>query len=659
MPTPVHGGHYSEPRVAKRLVKGLIDFMSAQGNILAVGTIDGVYIYDIKNKAEINYFSYPYSVSDIDLIQNGQYLLINFYTTYFNEDGIERIKTQGLSLRDIKTGDLLWEFVAPGKINDLELSPDGKMIAISCVNYDHINRIHFLDVKTGHEDVSKRIETGEYGWINYAPDDNQLIFSGQKIMVINSKTYEVIGENPNGLPHSRESFLSSDGNYLVLVTRESIDYLPKFTTWVYRKNQEGNYLFYYSFLSKQGLGTEILGFIPESNHFVVKQYDNNEVSIRKIYDLDDNGKALGTIDTRCDSYELFHKLPNDEIGLVCVADGELMIHYATQDSIDIIAKGFINPDEMFYLEDGAVLASTSWLDSNLYLWDINSGDLINRIDLNRELGDLKTSWSDWSVSQNGRILAAQNRAQGSNHEMGFWDLDTGELITTKLYSPPPAGDIVFSPYDETVFFADSGYQLISANIENDEITTLYTNYQCKFSYSGLVLSKINNDIIYAGLRCDDQSIVSAINMKEKTTTDYIIPASYLTRFVVSKDESLLVASYFNGHDFDLGLIALDLIKNEMIFNIELRDQAQAIAISPDNQLVAVGFDYQSSINRSQPGNPKTTTLFDATNGREIVSFGTEKSSRGNVSSLLFTPDGEIIVTKTSFIDFWDVSLLLK
>lgn len=641
-PTPVYGGYSFDPHIVKRITKGREFGIAAQRDVLAVLTHFGVYVYDVKEKKEINFLPVSYNVSGIDLFfdQGNYYVLIGFYTTHKTEDGQERIQKQGLLLWNAITGKQVWEFEAPGKIINWTISPDKKTLAISCLNYDYVRRLHFINISTGIEQKNKRMEVPQNGYITYTPDGGHLIFFSDEIITFEANTREIVAKSPSGQKDIGKTFLSPDGGYLLLSLSE--------TTKVYRKNQDGNFVFRFSLP-----GGRQIGFLSDANQIAVVR---GSTTI-PIYDLDLNGQKIGELETSCEYRETFFQLSDGAIGLACTEKDEIIVQTLGQGEKSVIAKGFVIFQHAAVLSNDGTVLATRGLSGNesVYLWDITSGDLIRRIDAPYPAYEVFS----FSISPSNKTLAtyAYNGAS-----LSFWDISSGEIIATSPIRPE-ANSLFFSSTDDNIFFVTENNELVAGNILTNETRTIYKNGRFTIPDDEQDLFRLDERkfIFSERVSSDGKSVVlSILSIAENGVSEITIPAKNVNyRAVsVSKDNRILAVSYFTGEKYRFGLIVFDLDNLTEICHIELKSQAQSVSIDPNNKWVAVGFHYSDISRADRRSDPKTTSIFDIRTGQELVSFGLE-NNRFPAYEVLFTADGQNLIVSSLTIDIWDIDSLMK
>ncbi len=138
--------------------------------------------------------------------------------------------------------------------------------------------------------------------------------------------------------------------------------------------------------------------------------------------------------------------------------------------------------------DGRTLASGSYDDHTIKLWDVKTGVLKTSL----------TGHSSWIISvafsPDGRTLASGS----SDYTIKLWDVETGELQTTLTEHSNTIEAVAFSPDGQTLASGSSDYTIKLWDVETGELQTTLTGhlgkvYSVAFSPDGRTLASGSYD----------------------------------------------------------------------------------------------------------------------------------------------------------------------
>ena len=679
-----------------RLGKGITEDMaySPNGDLIAVGTSTGAWLYDAHTGAEVALLSAGF-VGSVSFSSDGKTLatsgsgygadLVRFWDVSTRTEKpwqgsapsgrIVGFGRNGTILVTKESGDddvNLWEVAAQTRkirkvwnVRTVSLSPDGEILAI--IYSRGRGTIELMDVDTGEPIATITGYTGPIFSLSFSPDSRTLAAGNDYDTVylwdVAAQTVKATLKGPTDTVDLTSISFSPDGSTLAsggadgtvrvweLATGEQIASLTGYIGWYNRVSfgRDGKTL------ASLGLedGTVIMWDVDTAiPKFSISGYDTILGQLHVIFSPD--GKTLASTGSSDGAIHLWDVASGRQRAVLngCRGVGE----YITSAS---------------FSPDGKTLASAG-TDAIVRLWDVASGREITSLKhdwgvshvnfspdgktLASNVGDAVRLWNvgDWteravlrhsssvdsvSFSPDNRTLAT---TVGSDRDVYLWNLDTGVQIGALAGHTKRVESVSFSPYDG-VFLASAGRDglFLWDVAARKKIATLTTEHVMSVTFSPDRDSKMLASSGYEGT-------VRLWNVEARTQIAVLNKDGDVYNLSFSPNGKKLAG--LGGHGRNILLWDVDT-GTEIAMISGAVDTFSSVSFSPDSRtLASAGYD------------PATVHLWDIATGKEKIMV-TRRHTGGAASSytresVTFSPDKDSKMLASGGYDgtvrLWDV-----
>ena len=610
---------------------------SPDGNLLAVSSGKGIYIYDSQTLQESMFFSAE-----------------RVFDMAFSADG----KTLSAASGDPYNGFLMqqWDLAGGSEIHSSNadsddnyynitgvLSPDGKWLALI---FDG-ETVKLWDVASGQELHSLSIYEPDN--LAFSADGGTLAassYDGVTLYDVSSgsplRTLRTLRTLDFEFPYTSRSAFSPDGKTLAIAGLYDDALSDEFTVALLDLASGRELLSFKSPVVPDMGGNPVFSFtfspdgrmLASGSAVTIKVWDAasgnellsiNESNVESLTFSADSQTLVSSSSVGDDSVKLWdvqtgdqlNTIRGEDVGLSIFSSDSNTLAYASPDNIIRLRdarSGDVrtlrgHTDSVIYYEyspDGKTLASAS-LDDTIKLWDVASGSELHTLGVNFQYSD------SMAFSPDGKTLATGT----DDNTVKLWDVSNGSELRTLNGHTDTVSSVAFSPdvktlatasYDNTVKLWDlaGGSELRTLSGHTDRVTSV------AFSPDGKKLVSMTHD----GNKLWDVS-----------SGQELASLSAIRSYSIFSPDGKVLATLSED-----GIVrVLDSASGDEIYTLSIQtDRVFAMAFSPDGKILATGTggDYLK--------------LWDTASGQELASLNT-----GTVYSLAFSPDGRLIVVLSS------------
>jgi WD40 repeat protein len=268
--------------------------------------------------------------------------------------------------------------------------------------------------------------------------------------------------------------------------------------------------------------------------------------------------------------------------------------------------------------DGTLLASNS-ADDGVYLWDVETGTLLQTIDGHFD------SVTSQPFSHDSSLLALEWK-----HTVRIWNVETGRIVQALDHASDVQG-ITFSPDGTTLATGAWSDTVQSWDIETGVLLGALEGYHRSVSASAIS----PGDTIFLSHFWEDGEIVAWDVRTGQIVRTLEGHTSGVTNLALSADGTMLASSEI----WDLSVWIWDVETGRRLRTLGHHATfVRSIALSPDGGMMASGSD------------AKYAGMYDVQTGELLHSLGQEDP----VHHLTFSPDGSKLATGTwNTLRLWD------
>ena len=564
-----------------------------------------------------------------------------FYNVRFSPDNKTLLTSQHrrIKLWDVATAQQLKTLNTPaesqhdGKIEDVQFSLNGRTLNILCSRHPGVGTVYFRNINSEEWNQLKRSRQNSndkgYSSMFFSPDGNTLATihkSDIRVDLWDANTGEYIN-SLFGNHGSKICTLCFSDNGRIIATGGSDGTIHLWAA------KQGMHL-----IPLSGHKGQInnISISPDGITILSKSTDNTVHLWNAI-----TGQLLNTLDGYIDSIYDLTIIP-DRNTIVSWSSDEILRWYDTntgklhkQHKLNEQHKlhGINGGVRTLYFSPNGRTFITQSTRMNVYLWDIGTGELINR------LLERRNYIEQVHISPNGKTIAGR----GNDGTILIWDANTGQLLNT-------IHDIKGELFQ--VNYSTDGSIIVSSSSENT--TQLWnpntgqlirTITGIKGAIVGAYFSKNANTIV---TRIYEESDDDGAFLWDGFTGQHIRDLSYsgaISLFNSSPDGKIVTIA--DGHSSDV-----------ILFDIFNRQQLKTFAGHVGLESCGGGTisDVRFSHNRAKMATASsidaTTIIWNPKTGERLKTLSGHTSG---ISSLAFTPDGKTLVSGSSdgTILLWD------
>jgi RNA polymerase sigma factor (sigma-70 family) len=403
----------------------------------------------------------------------------NVFTFAFAPDGKTLAsggwKDPNVRIWDVASGKQLRAFAVASDVLGIAYSPDGKTLA-TCGNG---SRLRFWDVATG-----KRLPEADsphgHGLtdLHYLPGGKALAsLGGMKVRTWGAGSGKMLHESEGGYRNMGHLAVSPDGQLLVT----SWGGPHTFDIW-----DAGTLKFHRAFRGHRHRVT-CLAFAPGGKTL----FSGAGITGDRLTEWDlTTGKVARELGGDPSGAKDLALSPDGKFLAACDSDRSICLYELPSGKVARRFKGHTNiAVSASFSGDGKTLATGSWYDKTLRLWDVATGKERLEVALNQ----------DWpcnaALSPDGKVVAAGGFSDGSVH---LWDTKTGKVVRTVTTPHQPAYSVTFAPDGRSLATAGIGQTVNLWDVEGRPLRQLRLPAvswvaQVAFSPDGRALAVAGND----------------------------------------------------------------------------------------------------------------------------------------------------------------------
>ncbi|MGA2298296.1 MAG: T9SS type A sorting domain-containing protein [FCB group bacterium] len=550
---------------------------SRDGSMIACASKDEIVIFDTKTgnivKDYHNFDSLTFYINDFTFSPDGNKIILGGYNHVLIFDLQKETIIKNVTLSDDED------------VNNVSFSPDGKILAISSEyttdNFEQKNYIILYDA--GNYDSLRSFvdDVWSLSYVSFSPDSKYItvISGGNGIKLWDVQTgsrTKIIAENVMFYQNQCIPNFNPDGSLIATsygiwdINKDSIKMDFKdfnWDIWTVGFSNDGKLVYTQSCDQKirfWDLNTgNVIKTLPGYNKFVAsidyspggKNLVSGGTFSLDVWDINKKITHKNLIEQH---FNLINSVAYSSEGSMMASahwDGSIILWNTNNwDSIKTINKsaypgGHYDYQSIAFSNDGSLLAGTGGFDSTIYIWEINSGNLIRTIKYNNYFTRV-------AFVPNYNYLS-----ECSDGTIKIWDTKTGNLIKIYSDSLSQIRSFAFSPTGDTIVYFS------------------YKEFYSKHPDS------LGNFKTISILNLLDLNTGNLIN--ELCDTSYIDSGGDL--FVFSKDGNKVAcgeSSSFGNNDF-ISLWDIKLGKRIKIFD-DINYGLKTIAFSPDSRYLASG-----------------------------------------------------------------------
>jgi len=418
-----------------------------------------LFLWDLRSGKAIHRFeggdnTHPSGVQDIAFSPDGQALLVSFGV--FSASKLD----YGLELLDVHSGEEIQSFPVDHDNFSITISPDGKQILTGGSDFN----LHLWDLESGEE---LRVLSGHHGLLTsvaFSPD-------GSKALTADWAGRVLLWDLESGAQRlhvhgHRVNVAWTGGN------------IPPANVVIASSGRQA--------LSSAGDGTLVIWDLHDANE--IRRFKGHEAPLSTVRFTPDGTFALtgsGRLDLSVPPYKdnsiklwevesgallrVFEGHTDTILPLDISQDGTRMLSGSRDGSMKLwdlgsgeeIRSFVAQPSGVFVLSfspDGRRAISGPvgpWPWEPLILWDLETGEVVQRIPLNDDIAT--------SVEINPDGLTAYATAG----DLALIDLESGQFVREYATLGRPCYDFALSPDRKSIFI--NGYALLEWNLENDQL----------------------------------------------------------------------------------------------------------------------------------------------------------------------------------------------
>ncbi len=334
---------------------------------------------------------------------------------------------------DVASGKQIRALKLKQDVLGLAFAPDGKTLA-TCGN---LSSLRFWDPATGK--LQRESPRGQgYGITDlyYLPDGKTLVSRrGGQLLSWDAETGKLLRESEGGYRNMGHLALSRDGKLLVT----SWGGPHTFDLW-----DAGTLKFHRAFTGHRNRVT-CLTFAGDGKTL----FSGAEITGDRLTEWDlATGKVVRELGKEPSGARDLALSPDRRSLAACDGNGSISLYELPAGKEVRRFKGHTNVAvSACFSGDGKTLASGSWYDHSLRVWDVATGAQRLKVALDQ----------DWpcnaALSLDGKVVAAGGFRDGS---VRFWDAATGKVVRTVATPHQPACSVAFSPDGRTLATAGAG-----------------------------------------------------------------------------------------------------------------------------------------------------------------------------------------------------------
>ena len=613
---------------------GLYDpVFSPNGKIIAVQCAERftyfqitLRLYDVKTGKHINTISEPTNLS---------------YNVRFSPDNKTLLTWQygKIKLWDVATAHHLKTINNPaasqhdGNIEDVQFSPNGRILFVLCSRYPSVRTVYFRNINSEKWNQLKRSTQNSndkgYSSMFFSPDVNTLATihkSDGRVDLWDVSTGEYI-RSLIGNDSSKISTLSfsSNGRFIATSGHDGTIHL-----WAAKHGMP------LIPLSGHKGSIHNIVFSPDGMTLLSKGTDNtvhlwNAITGQLLTTLDGYAKRVYDVEITPDGNTIASWSSDETLRLYDYNTGKLHKQHKLNEQHKL--NGIEGDVRTFYFSPNGntFITQSDW--SGVYLWDLDTGKLINK------LSERKNYIDYVHISPNGKTIAAG----GDDDIILIWDANTGQLLNTIT-------DIKGKLYQ--VHYSTDGSIIVSKSEFNTQLWDPNTGQLIRTItgisgwIDGVYFSKNANSIVTSiYFESDDDGSFLWDGMTGQHIRDLNYSGS--TSFVSSSPDGKIMA-IVDGHGSGVSL-----------FNINKRQHLGELA--GHVSLESCGGGTISDVRFSHNGKTvATASSVDATaiiwNPNTGERLKTLSGHTGGISSIAFSPDGKTLASgsRDGTILLWEV-----
>jgi RNA polymerase sigma factor (sigma-70 family) len=361
----------------------------------------------------------------------------NVFTFAFAPDGKTLAsgawKDPNVRFWDVATGKQVRAFAVATDVLGVAFAPDGKTLA-TCGNG---SRLRFWDPATGKRlrESPPRHGNGITD-LHYLPGGKVLVSRfGMKVRAWDAQSGKMLRESEGGHRSMAHLAVSPDGRLLAT----SWGGPHTFDLW-----DAGTLKFHRAFEGHRNQVT-CLAFAADGKTL----FSGAEITGDRLTEWDlATGKVARELGKDPSGAKDLALSPDGRFLAACDTDSSICLYELPSGKVARRFKGHTSVVvSACFCDDGKTLATGSWYDKTLRLWDVKSG--MERLKI-----ALKQDWPcNAALSPDGKIVAAGGYRDGSVY---FWDTTTGKVVRTLATPHQPAYTVAFSPDGRTLATAGVG-----------------------------------------------------------------------------------------------------------------------------------------------------------------------------------------------------------
>jgi len=481
-------------------------------------------------------------------------------------------------------------------------------------------------------EVNRFIEAPNDAWYSeISPDGNLLVlFGGQEVLFLDLQTGEHL-DFLKEIQYGRSIAFSQDGHFLAVVGSTGVE------IWDLDQKVKVHNLVV--------SGANSLALSPGAELLAV----GGENTTIRIYNLN-TGNLLRSMKGSDD--ETVNKLAFNADGSRLISINRTSVHLWDPHNGELLQKLEADTEGYFFVgisSDGNLIVTING-NGVVNHWDTQNNKLLRTGDLSRTFdretydsimsSDYGYDKSAISFSSDLDVFAIANW----NGPIELWDLNSSFLIGT-INDFPSIGAKALSPDKKTLAFVYSTSQSVHIDLKNLQTGNLIHtievdghNSKNPFSLRDpwLSFSPDGENLFFA----DSDGNINIYDSKNGNLLRVLEIKQQITNLIYSPDGKSLAVGYSDG-----SVNLVDAYSGTLINSLKQKDSGlyrstTSISFSPDGNLVATG------------GHDRVIHVWDTHTGALLKTFSGFNES---INRVLFSPDGNYLVSLTNLIRFWDLN----